>query len=208
MWRLLREERVPLVLVGVGYYHPIYHALSRYPHLTEHGVEGNFEHATPQEIHTRVWPIVSAWFQTRKDQVVSEYTQLVGREQVMDDLQMVAQAAVHGQVRRLLVEEHAHLWGMLDRRSGKVVQYATQQNTHDGDVLNDLTVVCARSRRGGTDGPSRTHAEQFPRRRHPALVDEAFTPDSSRFWRADTYQPRVSPLSKICLEKYWMIRNL
>ena len=66
----------------------------RYPHLTEQGVEGNFEHATPQEIHTRVWPIVSAWFQARKDQVLSEYTQLVGREQVMDDLQMVAQAAV------------------------------------------------------------------------------------------------------------------
>ena len=65
----------------------------------------------------------------------------------MDDLQMVAQAAVHGQVRRLLVEEHAHLWGMLDRENGKVVQHVTQQDTHDGDVLNDLT-ECVLARGG------------------------------------------------------------
>jgi len=147
LWRLLREERAPLVLVGVGYYHPIYHALSRYPHLAEQGVEGNFEHTTPQEIHTRVWPIVSARFQARGDQVLNEYTQLAGREQVRDDLQMVAQAAVHGRARQLLVEEHAHLWGMLDRKSGKVVQHVTQQDTRDGDVLNDLT-ECVLARGG------------------------------------------------------------
>jgi hypothetical protein len=147
LWRLLREERAPLVLVGVGYYHPIYHTLSRYPHLTEHGVEGNFEHAMPQEIHTRVWPIVSAWFQAREDQVLNEYTRLAGREQVRDDLQRVAQAAVHGQGRRLLVEEHVHLWGMLDCENGKVVQHATQQDTRDGDVLNDLT-ACVLARGG------------------------------------------------------------
>jgi hypothetical protein len=86
-------------------------------------------------------------FQAREDQVLNEYTRLAGREQVRDDLQRVAQAAVHGQVRRLLVEEHAHLWGMLDRKNGQVVQHATQQDTRDGDVLNDLT-ECVLARGG------------------------------------------------------------
>ncbi len=128
LWRLLRDEHVPLVLVGVGYYHPIYRAISRYPSLTAHGVEGDFEQATPEEIHTKVWPIVSGLFRAREHEVLSEYTQLVGVGRATHDFLTVSRAAVHGRVRQLLVAEGVHLWGMLDdlaecvlTRGGKVL---------------------------------------------------------------------------------------
>jgi hypothetical protein len=39
LWELLREERAPLVLAGVGYYLPIYRSVSRYPYVAKQGSE-------------------------------------------------------------------------------------------------------------------------------------------------------------------------
>ena len=148
LWRLLRDEHIPLVLVGVSHYHPIYRAISRYPSLAAHGVEGNFERATPEEIHAKVWPIVSGLFQAWEDEeLISEYARLAGRGQATHDLHAIAQATVQGRVCQLLVAEGVHLWGMLDRASGNVIRHPSQQDTCDDDVLDDLA-ECVLTRGG------------------------------------------------------------
>jgi hypothetical protein len=143
----LREEHAPLVLAGVGYYHPIYRALSRYQALATQGIEGNFERTTPEELHAKVWPVVSELFREQESAVLNEYGRLVGNGQAVDDLHTIAQAAIQSRVRRLLVAEGAHLWGRLNRDSGTIIQHPTQQDTHDDDVLDDLA-ECVLTRRG------------------------------------------------------------
>jgi hypothetical protein len=146
VWRLLREECAPLVLAGVRYYHSLYRTISRYQYLAAHGVEGNYEGATPEELHAQVWPVVSELFRAREHEVLNEYTQLVGVGRATHHFLAVSRAAVHGQVRQLLVAENAHLWGRVDRVNGTIRQHAAQQDTHDDDILDDLAeAVLARA---------------------------------------------------------------
>lgn len=105
LWELLREERAPLILAGVGYYHPLYQSVSRYPYLAEQGVEGNFEHSTPDEIHAKVWPSVRELFGKREEEVLNEYASRASQGQGTDDLHAIAQAAVNSRVRQLLIAE-------------------------------------------------------------------------------------------------------
>jgi hypothetical protein len=147
LWEILREERAPLVLAGVGYYHPIYRSGSRYPYLAEQGVEGNFEQASLEDIHGRVQPLISELYRKREEEVLSAYAQLASHGQGTDDLDAVAWAAVTGHIRQLLLAEGAHCWGILDRGSGTITQRTAQQDTRDDDILDDIA-ECVLARKG------------------------------------------------------------
>ena len=135
---LLRIERAPLILAGVGYHHPIYRSVSRYPYLVEQTVEGNFDHVTPGHLHAKVWPVVHDVFRVREEQVLGEYEALSVRGQTTEDLFAIAQATVSRRIGYLLIAQGAHVWGLMDRGSGRIVQRSAQQDTRDGDVLDDL----------------------------------------------------------------------
>jgi hypothetical protein len=135
---LLRNERAPLILAGVGYHHPIYRSVSRYPYLVEQTVEGNFDHVTPGHLHAKVWPVVHDVFRVREEQVLGEYAALSVRGQTTEDLFAIAQATVSRRVDYLLIAQGAYVWGFMDRGSGRIVQRSAQQDTRDGDVLDDL----------------------------------------------------------------------
>ncbi|MEW6299284.1 MAG: hypothetical protein AB1671_16345 [Thermodesulfobacteriota bacterium] len=139
LWQdVLREERAPLVLAGVEYYHPIYREVSRYQYIVPQGVTGNFEHAAPEDIHAKVWPIIREVFRAREDALLDEYARLVGQGQSIDELPAIARAMLEGRVHRLLLAEGAHLWGILDRTNGIIIPRPAQQDTRDDDVLDDL----------------------------------------------------------------------
>jgi release factor family 3 len=138
---VLRDERAPLMLVGVGYHHPIYRSVSRYPYLVEQAVEGNFDRVTAGHLHAKVWPIVRDVFRAREEQVLGEYATLSMRGQTTEDLSAIGQATVSRRVDVLLLAHRAHVWGLMDRGTGKIVQRAAQEDTHDGDVLDDLATA-------------------------------------------------------------------
>jgi hypothetical protein len=135
---LLRNERAPVILAGVGYHHPIYRSVSRYPFLAEQTVEGNFDHVTPGHLHAKVWPVVHDFFRVREEQVLGEYAALSVRGQTTQDLFTIARATVSRRVGYLLIAQGAHVWVLMDRGSGRIVQRSAQQDTRDGDVLDDL----------------------------------------------------------------------
>lgn len=147
LWEgLLQKASSPLVLVGVGYYHPIYRTISRYQSIAAQGIEGNFDHATVDALHARIWPIVSELFHEQENYALSEYARLVGKIQAIDDLSAIAQALVQGRVRYLLVAEEAQVWGTFDEKNGAITQYPSRQGLED-DLLDDLA-ECA-LRQGG-----------------------------------------------------------
>jgi hypothetical protein len=146
IWELLREERAPLVLAGVGYYHPMYRAVSRYPYVTDQGVEGNFEQASVDDLWVKVQPLINELRRKQEEEALGEYGRLAGRGQAIDDVHAIAQAAIRGQVRQLLIAEGAHCWGRFDQANGTIVSYPTQQDVRDDDILDDLAeCVLARS---------------------------------------------------------------
>jgi Bacterial archaeo-eukaryotic release factor family 3 len=135
---LLRDERAPLILAGVGYHHPIYRSVSRYRYLVEQTVEGNFDYITPEQLHAKVWPVARDVFRVHEEQLLHEYAARALQGETIEDLSAIAQATVSRRVGHLLIAGGAHVWGLMDRASGRIVHRSAQQDTRDADVLDDL----------------------------------------------------------------------
>ena len=134
----LRDERVPLLLASVKYYHPIYATANRYPGLLEEHLAGNYERATPERIHAEAWPIVSKVFEARVSTCADRYRRRSGNGLASDRLEEVAAAAVTGRVQCLLVPEEESVRGVLDRVTGAIRRQERRQDTNDADVLDDI----------------------------------------------------------------------
>jgi Bacterial archaeo-eukaryotic release factor family 3 len=106
--------------------------------LVDQPVEGNFDYITPEQLHAKVWPVAHNVFRVREEQVLDEYAARAIQGQTIEDLSAIAQATVSRRVGYLLIAQGAHVWGLIDRASGRIVHRSAQQDTRDGDVLDDL----------------------------------------------------------------------
>ncbi len=135
----VREDRIPLVLAGPAYYFPIYREVSRHPDLAASGVEGSFDGGSLEELHAKAWPVAREHFKAEEDAVLGEYERAAKSGLATDVLTRVSAAAVHGRVRKLLVQEGKLLFGRMDDRTGDVLLHGQQVGAFDDDVLDDLT---------------------------------------------------------------------
>ena len=133
----LREERAPLILASVKYYHPIYREANTYPHLLPEGLEGNFERANGAKIHAEAWPIVNRAFQKRVDEWIARYRELSTKGLAVDRLEEIGPAAIAGRVRCVLAAEGQTVWGRLDRATGAVSRHPKPEGPED-DLVDDM----------------------------------------------------------------------
>jgi hypothetical protein len=138
----LRDERAPLLLASVKYYHPIYREANTYPHLLPEMLEGNYEHVNGDRIHAEAWPIVSAGFERQTGEWVERYRALAASGLASDDLDAIAVAALSGRVRAVLAADGVTVWGKLDRRTGNVTYHDRQIGAEDDDLVDDLCEEC------------------------------------------------------------------
>jgi hypothetical protein len=101
-------------------------------------VEGNFDYVTPEQLRAKVWPVAHQVFRVLEEQVLDEYAARATQGQTIEDLSAIAEATVSRRVGYLLIAEGAHIWGLMDRASGRIVRRSAQQDTRDADVLDDL----------------------------------------------------------------------
>jgi hypothetical protein len=139
LWEYLREEPTPLVLAAVGYYHPIYGEVSRYPHLVEEGIVGNVERITPEALHAKALPLVERFRRAHENVRVERYRALARHGRAMDRLEDVARAASVGRIACLFLREGHRVWGHVDRVSGAVMLKAAQTSAEDEDVLDGIS---------------------------------------------------------------------
>jgi hypothetical protein len=138
LWSVLCEEKAPLILAAVERLHPIFHAVTRYAHVTQEGIRGNFETASLGELHRRAWPIIQAYTEADMAEVHHRYRQAVPRGRALDEVRAIAQLAVEGRVWELLLARDAAVWGTLEEGSGDLqLSHWGQQGAED-DVLDDI----------------------------------------------------------------------
>lgn len=144
----LRDERAPLLLAAVGYYHSIYREANTYPHLLPAGIEGNFERSNGEQIHAAAWPHVARRFDAEISRWIDRYREAAGTGLGSAHLEEIAVAAVSGRVRCLLAAEEMTVWGMLDRATGSVARHERQRDERDGDLVDD---ICEEAFRRGAE---------------------------------------------------------
>jgi hypothetical protein len=138
LWPILRDERVPLVLAAPQRELPMYRSITRYTHVAEKGLHGNFAEARMEDLHAKAWPIVQEIVDARMNEVRAQYDRLVSRSRALDEIRGIASYAVQGRVHQLLLERDSRLWGRLDKSSGSLELHGKDRAQGDDDVLDDL----------------------------------------------------------------------
>ena len=133
---LLEDERAPVMLAAVGYYHPIFRVISRLPNLAEASLVGSFDTFSPEQLHAAAWPAIVPELNAIEDQVLAQHEKLAGAGRVTNDLAAIGPAAVAGRVRHLLLEEGAHAPGRFDHKNGAVTLDAKAPGAVD--VLDEI----------------------------------------------------------------------
>jgi hypothetical protein len=132
---LIGNEHAPLVLAAVEYLFPIYKEANTYAHLLEHGIPGNPEGLTSQQLHAQAWSIIEPRFQKEQQHAVSQYNRLAGTGRTSKDLEDIARAAYHGRVDALFVATGVQRWGSFDPGTD-TVRLRDKARSGDEDLLD------------------------------------------------------------------------
>lgn len=136
---ILREEKAPLVLAGVEFLFSIYQEANTYPYLTGHGIPGNPEELSAEDLQTRAWPVVEHYFHKAEQEALTYYGPYTGTGRTTHNLSEAAPAAYNGQLEMLFLDDGAIQWGRFDEETNQVQMH---QDKQPGDQdLYDFTAI-------------------------------------------------------------------
>jgi hypothetical protein len=136
---LLREEKAPLVLVGVDFLFSIYREANTYAYLADEGVPGNPEELSAEDLQTLAWPLVEHYFHKAEQEAITYYGPFKGTGRTTHDISKAAPAAYNGQVEILFLADGAKQWGKFDPQVNGV-QIHREAELDDEDLF-DFTAI-------------------------------------------------------------------
>ncbi len=142
---LLKDEKAPLVLVGVEYLQAIYRRLNKYGNLLAEGVLSNADKMKTDEIESAVKPILSRYWQDELQRVFEEYGDGLGSGLARSKLDDLLPAAHSGQLSFCMVAAEKYCWGAYDHQSASIELASDSETPASGipgpeDLLDLLCV--------------------------------------------------------------------
>ncbi|UCR88040.1 baeRF11 domain-containing protein [Mycetocola spongiae] len=117
---ILVGREVPLILAAAEPVASIFRSVNSYPHLTEHGIDGNPEELTDAQLDARVRPILDEVYAGQLAAVRAHFEDLVSSGRTETDVSAVARAATYGSIETLLFDMDEVLPGTVDEESGAI----------------------------------------------------------------------------------------
>lgn len=133
----LTDREVPLVLAGVEYLHPIYHAVNAHKGLIEEGVTGNPEQYSARELHHRSWEIVSTVFEREMQDARKAFELNRDNRKTAHELDVIMKTAHQGRIETLFVTVDEQVWGRYDAE-----RFELRLETKD-ETPEDLLDLCS-----------------------------------------------------------------
>lgn len=141
----LEDRKPPLLLAGVEYVQGLYRDQSSYPNLVLAGLDGNFDHASGDELRAKALPIVEPLF-ARGLEHARARLERVAPARVARGAAAVIRAAADGAVDTLFVTSEAPLWGRWDEATREARETAGQDP--DAEDLADRAIAEVLTRGG------------------------------------------------------------
>lgn len=140
LWPILRDERSPLVLAAVGYFHPLFREACRYPYLLDEGIEAGVAGMPLDSLREAAWRLVSSYEADLEGDLLGQYVRALQSGRASNELSDIAKAAAHGRIRVLLHEAGKSVWGRVDPDTGSVAvhEHQEQRDAEDADIIDDL----------------------------------------------------------------------
>lgn len=117
---ILRDEKLPLLMAGVGYLLPIYREVNSYAGLAEQQLESNCDYLSDAELHQRAWPIVEEMLAAQRKREIDSLYGVTARERCATDIRAILPAAAEGRVELLLVDNNGQCTGSFEPSTGAI----------------------------------------------------------------------------------------
>jgi hypothetical protein len=98
----------------------LFRSFTRYTHVVPEFLGADLGKATLPEIHARAWPLIRKLASEREREILGRYDRLVSSARAIDEVRAIAQFAIQGRVRDLLLERTT--LGSPDPKTGDVAR--------------------------------------------------------------------------------------
>lgn len=137
MRRHTTSSGLPLILAGLPENQSLFRSLSQNNQLIEHGIEGNPDAMTLDELRIQAWKQMEPVYLERLAGFVDQFHAARNVQRASADLSDVAAAAVEGRVNVLLVEAERQIPGRMDAETGAIDLQDSATRGAD-DLLDDV----------------------------------------------------------------------
>lgn len=135
---LMKNKKVPLVLMGVDFLLSIYKAANTYDYLAAEVIPGNPEELSGEDIQTLAWPLVEHYFHKAEQEALTYYGPFQGTGRTIKEIAEVVPASYNGRIELLFLAEGEKQWGIYDFAQN-AVKIHSQPEPGD-DELYDLAI--------------------------------------------------------------------
>lgn len=133
---VLKNERDPLLLVGVDYQLTMFRNSCTYRGLLPTQLDGSPERLSPHELHARAWKHLGVIGQADEPtRELDRYRRAVGNGSVSRELRDIVPAAVRGDLEVLFVDPRRAQWGAWNPETNVLIEHA-EREPMDDDLLD------------------------------------------------------------------------
>jgi len=131
LWKAIPHRDEPVVIACSPNVEGRFRMLTRLPNVVSPAVHGNFDRATPEDVHERALRVVEPLFEARVDDARQRFLDLHGTGRTAVRIEDVVPLACEGRVETLLVREGASREGRFDEERWKVRLESPEPPTTD-----------------------------------------------------------------------------
>lgn len=128
---------LPLMLVSLPEYHPLFQAISHNPSLMSEGIKIAFDALSIKELSENAWEQIEPIYLERTNKIVDTFEEARSKSLASDDLGEIARAAWEKRISTLLIESDRIIPGKVNTRDGMLSMGELEHPEYD-DVLDDL----------------------------------------------------------------------
>jgi hypothetical protein len=131
-------ERIPLLLAGPHQQQQAVRDACSYQHLLQQGVPGYVDDLDKDDLTAVSLKTMEHYFEELDNRSVVAFRRSEASGLATTNIVEIAMAAARGQIQTLLIAEDRHVWGHLDRETGRVEVLDQPGKTTADDLLDDI----------------------------------------------------------------------
>lgn len=137
LWKeVLSTKHIPLLLAAVDYMIPIFRKRSRYRHIVDDALTGNFEYESTNALYEKAREKMEPYFEQDRLQALDRYANNSSNgltSTIPDD---VIPACYYSRADVLFVQKGAQLWGSFNEQDNKLALHGAEQAAGDECLVN------------------------------------------------------------------------
>ena len=131
-------ERLPLLLAGSSFHQEEFRSTCTYPYIVEGAMSGDISRHSEKNLMNISSLFMEGYFTSKQSAAIQAFEHAEKRGETSQELETIAKAAISGNVRHLFIAEDRHIWGRLDRKTGRIKLGNTKESVAHDDILDDL----------------------------------------------------------------------